>query len=129
MIGGYVLSGAKRWIGNGSLADVVIVWARTEDGKVNGFLVEKGTPGYGAEVIEGKGALRAIWQAQISLEDVEVPVENRLPASRSGAWPRAASSATRSRGWRSSITPAKPVRSAPTRATCSAVTGSCSRTT
>ena len=50
---GYVLTGAKRWIGNGSLADVVVVWARGEEGQVNGFLVEKGTPGYKAEVIEG----------------------------------------------------------------------------
>ena len=79
----YVLNGAKRWIGSGSIADVVVVWARNEDGKVNGFLVEKGTPGYEAEVIEGKGSLRAIWQAQISLEDVEVPVENRLPGASS----------------------------------------------
>jgi glutaryl-CoA dehydrogenase len=79
----YVLNGAKRWIGSGSIADVVVVWARGEDGKVNGFLVEKGTPGYEAEVIEGKGSLRAIWQAQISLEDVEVPAENRLPGASS----------------------------------------------
>ncbi|MBV9002830.1 MAG: acyl-CoA dehydrogenase family protein [Solirubrobacterales bacterium] len=79
----YVLNGAKRWIGNGSLADVVVVWARAEDGRVNGFLVEKGTPGYDAEVIEGKGSLRAIWQAQISLEDVEVPAANRLPGANS----------------------------------------------
>ncbi len=79
----YVLNGAKRWIGNGSIADVVVVWARGEDGKVHGFLVEKGTPGYDAEVIEGKGSLRAIWQAQIALEDVEVPAENRLPGANS----------------------------------------------
>src|ERR1700733_15134308 len=79
----YVLSGAKRWIGLGSLADVVVVWARGEDGKVGGFLVEKGTPGYEAEVIEGKGSLRAIWQAQIALEDVEVPATNRLPGASS----------------------------------------------
>jgi glutaryl-CoA dehydrogenase len=79
----YVLNGAKRWIGSGSIADIVVVWARNEDGKVNGFLVEKGTPGYEAEVIEGKGSLRAIWQAQISLEDVEVPVESRLPGASS----------------------------------------------
>ena len=79
----YVLNGAKRWIGSGSIADVVVVWARNEDGKVNGFLVEKGTPGYEAEVIEGKGSLRAIWQAQISLEDVEVPAANRLPGASS----------------------------------------------
>jgi glutaryl-CoA dehydrogenase len=79
----YVLNGAKRWIGSGSIADVVVVWARNDDGRVNGFLVEKGTPGYEAEVIEGKGSLRAIWQAQISLEDVEVPAENRLPGASS----------------------------------------------
>jgi glutaryl-CoA dehydrogenase len=79
----WVLDGAKRWIGNGSLADVVVVWARNEEGKVNGFLVEKGTPGYDAEVIGGKGALRAIWQAQIALTDVRVPLEHRLPGAAS----------------------------------------------
>jgi glutaryl-CoA dehydrogenase len=79
----YVLNGAKRWIGNGSLADVVVVWARGEDGRVHGFLVEKGTPGYNATVIEGKGSLRAIWQAQIELEDVCVPAENQLPGGNS----------------------------------------------
>jgi glutaryl-CoA dehydrogenase len=81
--GGYRLNGAKRWIGNGSLADVVVVWARNEDGRVNGFLVEKGAPGYDAQVIAGKGSLRAIWQAQIALEDVFVPAENRLPGASS----------------------------------------------
>jgi glutaryl-CoA dehydrogenase len=79
----YVLNGAKRWIGCGSLADVVVVWARGEDGQVNGFLVEKGTPGYHADVIEGKGSLRAIWQAQIEIDDVEVPAANRLPGANS----------------------------------------------
>jgi glutaryl-CoA dehydrogenase len=79
----YVLNGAKRWIGNGSLADVVVVWARGEDGRVHGFLVEKGTPGYNATVITGKGSLRAIWQAQIELEDVRIPAENLLPGSNS----------------------------------------------
>src|SRR6476620_3503698 len=79
----YVLNGAKRWIGCGSLADVVVVWARDDEGKVGGFLVEKGTSGYEAEVIEGKGSLRAIWQAQIALEDVEVLAANRLPGARS----------------------------------------------
>ncbi len=52
-------------------------------GQVQGFLVEKGSPGYEAEVIEGKGSLRAIWQAQISLDEVRVPAENRLPGARS----------------------------------------------
>ena len=55
----FVLDGAKRWIGNGSIADVIVVWARGEDGQVQGFLVEKGTPGFDARVIEGKGSLRA----------------------------------------------------------------------
>ena len=76
-----MINGAKRWIGNGSIADVIVVWARGEDGQVHGFLVEKGTPGYNAPVIEGKGSLRAIWQAQIELTDVVVPAENMLPGA------------------------------------------------
>jgi glutaryl-CoA dehydrogenase len=64
-----VLDGAKRWIGNGSIADVVVVWARsTEDGQVKGFLVETGQAGFQAETLAGKGASRAIWQAQITLD-------------------------------------------------------------
>jgi glutaryl-CoA dehydrogenase len=82
----YVLDGAKKWIGNGSIADVVVVWARdTTDGQVKGFLVEKGTPGYHARVIEGKGALRAVWQAEISITGVRVPAENKLPGANSFA--------------------------------------------
>jgi len=83
--GGYwVLNGAKRWIGLGTLADLVVVWARnTEDGQVNAFVVEKGTPGYEARVIEGKISLRSVWQADITLEDVRVAEENRLPGARS----------------------------------------------
>src|SRR3954447_1202107 len=62
----YVIDGAKRWIGNGSVADVIVVWARDEaDGQVKGFLVEGGTPGYEATPIAGKGSVRAIWQADI----------------------------------------------------------------
>jgi glutaryl-CoA dehydrogenase len=80
---GYVIDGAKRWIGNGSIADVVVLWARGEDGRVKGFLVEKGTAGYRAEVIEGKGSMRAVWQAHIVLEGVRVPAENRLPGANS----------------------------------------------
>ena len=80
---GWVINGAKRWIGNGSIADVV-VWARdTSDGQVKGFLVEKGTPGYSASVITGKGSLRAVWQAEIALDDVRVGEENRLPGANS----------------------------------------------
>jgi glutaryl-CoA dehydrogenase len=74
----YVLDGRKRWIGNGTIADVVIVWARDEDGHVGGFLVEKGTPGYEATVMTGKTALRAVWQADIALNGARVPAENRL---------------------------------------------------
>jgi glutaryl-CoA dehydrogenase len=80
---GYVIDGAKRWIGNGSIADVVVLWARGEDGQVKGFLVEKGTAGYRAEVIEGKSSMRAVWQAHIVLEGVRVPAENRLPGANS----------------------------------------------
>jgi glutaryl-CoA dehydrogenase len=80
----WILDGAKRWIGNGSIADVVVVWARdTSDGKVKGFLVETDTPGYVAETITGKAAARAIWQAQITLSDVRVREESRLPGANS----------------------------------------------
>jgi glutaryl-CoA dehydrogenase len=76
----WVLDGVKRWIGNGSIADVVVVWARSdEDGQVKGFLVEKDTPGLQATTMEGKGASRAIWQAEIRLGDVRVPDSSRLP--------------------------------------------------
>jgi glutaryl-CoA dehydrogenase len=80
--GGWVLDGAKRWIGNGSIADVVVVWARSdEDGQVKGFLVEADTPGFEAETISGKGAARAIWQAAIELDGVRVPDSARLPGA------------------------------------------------
>ncbi len=78
----YVINGRKRWIGNASIADVVIVWARDEDGHVGGYLVEKGTPGFDATVMTGKTALRAVWQADITMTDVRVPAENRLPGCR-----------------------------------------------
>ncbi|MGY2004144.1 acyl-CoA dehydrogenase family protein [Blastococcus sp. SYSU DS1024] len=74
----FVLNGQKKWIGNGSIADYVIIWARGEDGKVGGYVVEKGTPGYEATVMTGKTALRAVWQAEITLTDVRVPAENKL---------------------------------------------------
>jgi glutaryl-CoA dehydrogenase len=78
----WVINGAKKWIGNGTLADVVVVWARdTADRQVKGFLLEKGTPGYAATRIDGKGSLRAVWQAEITLTDVRVPAENRLPGA------------------------------------------------
>src|SRR6187200_2023516 len=78
----WVLNGAKRWIGNGSIADVVVVFARSEeDGQVKAFLVEKDMPGFDAVTIGGKGAARAIWQAQISLDGVRVPDSARLPGA------------------------------------------------
>ena len=79
---GWILNGFKKWIGNGSIADVTVVWARdVADGKVKGFLVEKGMPGHRARRIDGKGSLRAVWQAEIKLDDVWVPEANRLPGA------------------------------------------------
>jgi glutaryl-CoA dehydrogenase len=78
----YVLNGSKRWIGNGSIADLVIVWARDEKGGVGGFVVERPTPGYEARVMTGKLSKRAVWQAEITLENVRVPAANRLARAR-----------------------------------------------
>jgi glutaryl-CoA dehydrogenase len=80
----WVVNGVKKWIGNGSIADVVVVWARDEaDHRVKGFLVEQGTSGFDARKIEAKGSLRAVWQAEITLTDVHVPEANRLPGAHS----------------------------------------------
>jgi glutaryl-CoA dehydrogenase len=79
---GWVLDGSKRWIGNGSIADVVVVFARSdEDGQVKGFLVERDMPGFDATTMVGKGASRAIWQADITLDGVRVPESSRLPGA------------------------------------------------
>ena len=79
---GWVIDGAKRWIGNGSIADVAVVWARSdEDGQVKGFLVATDRPGYEAAVIEGKGSARAVWQADVRLDGVRVPESSRLPGA------------------------------------------------
>lgn len=84
--GGWVLDGCKKWIGNGTIADVVVVWARdVADGQVKGFLVEPAMPGYDAVRIEHKGSLRAVWQAEITLSDVRVPESSRLPGASSFA--------------------------------------------
>ncbi|MGI5516227.1 acyl-CoA dehydrogenase family protein [Streptomyces sp. CA-106131] len=75
----WVLNGAKRWIGNATFADYVVVWARdVDDNQVKGFVVEKGTPGFSPEKIEGKIALRIVENAEITLTDVRVPEANRL---------------------------------------------------
>ncbi|MDP9434318.1 MAG: acyl-CoA dehydrogenase family protein [Actinomycetota bacterium] len=81
---GYVLNGHKRWIGNGTVADVLVVWARdSEDGQVKGFLVEGGAPGLDARAIEGKVSVRAVWQADITLTNVRVRADDVLPGGRS----------------------------------------------
>ncbi|HEY2956811.1 MAG TPA: acyl-CoA dehydrogenase family protein [Actinomycetota bacterium] len=80
----WVINGAKKWIGNGTIADVIVVWARdTADRQVKGFLVEKGAAGFEPRRIDGKGSLRAVWQAEITLTDVRVPEERRLPGANS----------------------------------------------
>ena len=80
----WVLNGRKKWIGNGTVADVVVVWARDEeDRQVKGFLVPGTAPGYEARRIEGKVSLRAVWQAEIELTDVRVAESDRLPGARS----------------------------------------------
>jgi glutaryl-CoA dehydrogenase len=79
----YVLNGAKRWIGNGHLADIIVIWARDEEtNKVGAFVVEKGTPGFEGHVMAGKLALRALGNADLTLKDVRVPLENRLEGAR-----------------------------------------------
>jgi glutaryl-CoA dehydrogenase len=84
----YLITGSKRWIGLGHVADVVVIWARdTADGKVKAFVMERpggvSPEGYHAEAIAGKMAKRAIQQAQIDMIDVRVPAENRLAKSTS----------------------------------------------
>lgn len=75
----WVLDGEKRWIGNGTTADLVVVWARdTDSGNVLGFVVETPAEGYEASAIQGKASLRSLWQADITLRGVRVPDENRL---------------------------------------------------
>jgi glutaryl-CoA dehydrogenase len=75
----YILNGEKMWITNGSLADVAVVWAKCEDERVRGFLVEKGTKGFNARDVHGKLSMRASVTSGLSLSDCEVPEENLLP--------------------------------------------------
>ena len=77
--GGYTLNGAKMWITNSPFADVFVVWAKTDDGKIRGFILEKGMKGLSAPKIEGKLALRASVTGEIVMEDVFVPDENLMP--------------------------------------------------
>jgi glutaryl-CoA dehydrogenase len=77
--GGYVLSGAKMWISNAPIADVFVIWAKTEDGVIRGFVLEKGMKGLSAPKIEGKFSLRASITGEVVMDGVEVPEENLLP--------------------------------------------------
>jgi glutaryl-CoA dehydrogenase len=80
--GGWRISGTKRWITNGSIADVALVWAKTEGDdprSIRGFLVERGTPGFSAPEMQGKFSLRASVTSELILEDCVVPDENVLP--------------------------------------------------
>ncbi len=76
---GYLLSGSKTWITNAPIADLLLVWARTEDGRIRGFLLERGMPGLSTPRIEGKFSLRTSVTGQILLDDVPVPERNLLP--------------------------------------------------
>ncbi len=77
--GDWVLNGSKMWITNGTVADVAVVWARTADGAINGFLVERGMPGFEAPEMKHKLSLRASVTSELVLKDVRVPEENRFP--------------------------------------------------
>jgi glutaryl-CoA dehydrogenase len=77
--GGYRVSGAKMWISNSPIADVFIVWAKTDDNVIRGFVLEKGMEGLSAPKIEGKLALRASITGEIVMDEVFVPEENLLP--------------------------------------------------
>ena len=75
----YILNGSKCWIGNASIADVKVIWAKDDDGRVGGFIVEKDAPGFRAQDIEGKFSLRMSRTSECWFEDCRIPPENRLP--------------------------------------------------
>jgi glutaryl-CoA dehydrogenase len=77
----WILNGTKRWITNGSISDVAIVWARVEQG-IAGFLVEKGTPGFSTKDIHGKFSMRASITSELILEDVRIPASAQLPEAK-----------------------------------------------
>ncbi|NKJ03540.1 acyl-CoA dehydrogenase [Rhizobium sp. SG741] len=77
--GGYSLTGAKTWISNAPIADVFVVWAKTEDGIIRGFILEKGWKGLSAPAIHGKVGLRASITGEVVMDNVFVPEENLLP--------------------------------------------------
>jgi glutaryl-CoA dehydrogenase len=77
----WILNGAKMWITNGSIADIAIVWARTDDDAIRGFIVERGMAGFSAPEIHKKLSLRASVTSELVLQDVRVPDENVLPGA------------------------------------------------
>ena len=77
--GGYSLSGSKMWITNSPIADVFVVWAKTDDGRIRGFILEKGWKGLSAPAIHGKVGLRASITGEIVMDEVFVPAENMFP--------------------------------------------------
>ncbi len=79
--GNYILDGRKMWITNGSIADVAVVWAKTENEQIRGFLVKKGMPGFSARLIERKFSLRASVTSVLNFDNVAVPEENLLPGT------------------------------------------------
>jgi len=79
----WILNGSKMWITNGTIADVATVWARTDEGDIRGFLVEKGTKGFSAPEIHKKMSLRASVTSELVLDDVRVPEEAMFPEVRS----------------------------------------------
>ncbi|MCZ6794595.1 MAG: acyl-CoA dehydrogenase family protein [Planctomycetota bacterium] len=77
----YVLNGNKRWITNGSVADVAVVWAK-EEGRIQGFLVEKDRPGFSTTLQKGKWSMRASVTSELHFQDCRIPAANRLPEAR-----------------------------------------------
>ena len=76
---GYVLNGTKLWITNGSIAEVAVVWAKEDDGEIYGYLVERGTPGFGTLDIHGKFSMRASITSELSFQDCHIPAASKLP--------------------------------------------------
>lgn len=77
--GGFVLKGAKMWITHSPIADIFIVWAKNDEGRIRGYILEKAMPGLSAPTMHGKLSLRAVTTGEIIMDDVFVPVENELP--------------------------------------------------
>jgi len=75
----YVLNGTKLWITNGSVAEVAVVWAKGDDGEIGGYLMERGTPGFGTIDIHGKFSMRASITSELAFQDCRIPLENKLP--------------------------------------------------